>query len=70
MPDARYNPDVGSGRHGAQIGRVVAGIEEVLIKEEPDVVLVEGDMNTVLAGALAASKLGIEIGHVEEGLEG
>ena len=53
--DARYDLDVGSGGHRVQVGRMMAGIEDVLMKEEPDVVLVEGDMNTVLAGALAAS---------------
>jgi UDP-N-acetylglucosamine 2-epimerase (non-hydrolysing) len=68
LPLAEYNLDAGSGTHADQTGRIMMGIEKVLIKAEPDVVLVQGDTNTVLAGALAASKLHIKVGHVEAGL--
>ena len=68
LPEAKYNFDVGSGSHAEQTGTIMTGVEQVLVKEKPDVVLVQGDTNTVLAGALVASKLHIKVGHVEAGL--
>lgn len=68
LPEAKYNLDVGSGTHAEQTGKILVGVEKILMKEKPDVVLVEGDTNTVLAGALAATKVNVRIGHVEAGL--
>jgi len=68
LPLPKYNLTVGSGSHAEQTGRILIGVEKILQKEKPDVVLVEGDTNTVLAGTLAAVKLHMKVGHVEAGL--
>ncbi|MDI9394643.1 MAG: UDP-N-acetylglucosamine 2-epimerase (non-hydrolyzing) [Euryarchaeota archaeon] len=68
LPQPDYNLDVGSGTHASQTGKIMLGIENILFKEQPDVVLVQGDTNTVLSGSLASAKLHIKIGHVEAGL--
>ena len=68
LPQPEYMLDVHVQGHGRQTGLILQKVEQVLIKEMPDIVLVEGDTNTVLAGALAAAKLHINVGHVEAGL--
>jgi len=68
LPRPKYHLNVGSGTHAEQTGNIMTGVEKVLLEDPPDLVLVQGDTNTVLAAALAASKLHHAIGHVEAGL--
>jgi len=68
IPKPSYNINVGSGRHGQQTAKMIVGIEEILIKEKPDSVILYGDTNSTIAGALAAAKIHIPVVHIEAGL--
>ncbi len=68
MPEPDVHLAVGSGRHAEQTARALTGIESVIIDEKPDLVVVAGDVNSTLAGALAAVKLHVPVAHIEAGL--
>lgn len=68
IPNPNYNLNISSGTHGQNTGRMIEGIEKVLIKEKPSWVIVYGDTDSTLAGTIAAAKLHIPVAHIEAGL--
>ena len=68
IPKPNYNLDIHGGDHGAMTGRMMIALEPVVVQEKPDLVLVYGDTNSTLAGALVAAKLNLPLAHVESGL--
>lgn len=68
MREPEYNLGISASRHGEMTAKMLIALEEVMIKEKPDIVLLYGDTNSTLAGAMAAAKLKIEIAHIEAGL--
>ena len=68
IPKPKYNLDINSLSHGAMTGKMLEGIEQILLSEKPDALVVYGDTNSTIAGALAAKKMHIKVVHVEAGL--
>jgi UDP-GlcNAc3NAcA epimerase len=68
IPKPKYNLEINSLGHGAMTGRMLEGIEKLLLDEKPNMLLVYGDTNSTIAGALAAKKIHVPVGHVEAGL--
>ena len=68
IPSPEHHLGIGSGPHGAQTGAMLEGIERILLDERPDWLLVYGDTNSTIAGALAAAKLHVPVAHVEAGM--